>query len=191
MDPLTFVTLDMPRPNSHMELLQILRVAVDVVEGMFQGRAHLHEHVLRERFRRLFGDEHSVSLPFVYPNTPVRRRRAALWTRCIATSMLILSTPIRQSVEEISFAEEPPPPRRASRAEVNAIPSAPFREYDEFRIGQTTGERLTCSVCLTKFRSNSRVKQLRCHHLFHASCINAALQRCSMHCPMCRADVYV
>ena len=194
MERLTYVMLDMPIPNSHMELIQLMRMAVDVVEGMFEGRGRLGQREVSDRFRRLFADEHSAPLPFVYPNVPTRHRRLSLWTRCIATSMLILATPTRPSrlrqVEDISLAEEPPPPRRATRAQVNAIPSAPFREYEEYEIGQRTGERLKCSVCLTKFRSNSRVKKLTCHHVFHARCINEALQRCSMSCPMCRAEIY-
>ena len=192
MERLSYVTLHMPRPNNRMELIQLMNVAVDVVEGMFEGRDRLGQHEVSDRFRRLFADEHSISFPFIYPNTPSRSIRLRLWTRCIATSMLILSTPNSLiQVENMSLAEEAPPPRRATRAQVNAIPSAPFREYEEYEIGQRTGERLTCSVCLTKFRSNSRVKKLQCHHIFHARCINEALQRCSMSCPMCRTDVNV
>jgi len=195
MDRLSFVTVDMTRPDSRRQLLQCMQTAVDVVEGLFIGRDHLAEIHVQDRFRALFFDEHSFQMPFVYPNSSSRERRGELWSRCIATSMIILTNPLHgirlRDAEDESFAAEAEPPRRATRAQVNAIPNAPFREYEEYRIGQSTGERLICSVCLTKFRSNSRVKQLSCHHMFHARCIDKALQQCSMHCPMCRMEVHV
>jgi len=195
MDSLSFVTVDMSRPRSRMELLQCMQTAVDVVEGMFAGSERLEEMQVKRRFRTLFSDEHSFLMPFVYPNATSVERRSALWPRCIATSMIILTNPVHSmralEAEAESLAAEPPPPRRASRAQVNAIPNAPFREYEEYQVGQRTGERLICPVCITKFRSNSRVKQLSCHHIFHAHCIDKALRQCSMHCPMCRREVHV
>lgn len=193
MDRLAFVTVDMRRPDTRRELLQCMRTAVDVIEGLFEGQDHLREIEVRRHFRRLFSDETSIKIPFVYPNVASRASRSALWSRCIATSMLILIHPLNRIrvAEAESLAAEPPPPRLATRAQVNAIPNAPFREYEEYVVGQRMGERLVCSVCITKFRSNSRVKQLNCHHIFHARCIDQALQQCSMHCPMCRAEVHV
>jgi hypothetical protein len=196
-EQLAFLTLRVPRPDTRRELLHTFRMAIDVIEGLFREQRRVPQPEVAATFERLFAAEGSISVPFVYPNVVDRDRRRAMWARCLATSLVVLATPPGdlRDMEEIELPpgveEEPPPPRRATRAQVNAIPSAPFRDFEEYAICQRTGERLMCSICITNFRSNSRVKQLQCHHMFHTRCINAALQQCAMLCPMCRREVFV
>lgn len=45
-----------------------------------------------------------------------------------------------------------------------------------------------CMVCLCDFGSDEQVKRLPCGHLFHGSCIDEWLRRCT-DCPICKASV--
>ena len=45
---------------------------------------------------------------------------------------------------------------------------------------------MLCSICLCDCCVNGEVIRTWCKHLFHASCLNRALQYRS-HCPMCRS----
>jgi hypothetical protein len=191
---LAFLTLRVPRPSSRRDLLHTFRMAADVIDAMFSAQHPVSPDAIVAAFQDLFNEEDSILVPFVYPDIVDAARRRTLWARCMATALIVMTTPpgdqLRlEPVEEVS---DPPPPRRATQAQVNALPSAPFREFEEFEVCQRTGdERPTCSICLVKFRSNSRVKKLPCHHMFHKTCINAALMRCSLHCPLCRREVYI
>eukprot|EP00434_Breviolum_minutum_P005576 symbB.v1.2.004918.t1/scaffold263.1/size248082/19 len=49
--------------------------------------------------------------------------------------------------------------------------------------GQTT-----CMVCLNAFEANNEVRQLPCGHVFHVSCIDEWLRRCT-DCPICKTNV--
>jgi len=45
-----------------------------------------------------------------------------------------------------------------------------------------------CMVCLCDFSSGEEVRRLPCTHVFHASCIDEWLRRCT-DCPICKANV--
>ncbi|KAK9071614.1 hypothetical protein SSX86_008043 [Deinandra increscens subsp. villosa] len=48
----------------------------------------------------------------------------------------------------------------------------------------------SCSICLAEFRDDDTVSQLsRCHHVFHACCIERWLDRDQFTCPICRSNV--
>eukprot|EP00931_Biecheleriopsis_adriatica_P122591 TRINITY_DN97599_c0_g1_i1.p1 TRINITY_DN97599_c0_g1~~TRINITY_DN97599_c0_g1_i1.p1 ORF type:complete len:443 (+),score=99.81 TRINITY_DN97599_c0_g1_i1:65-1393(+) len=45
-----------------------------------------------------------------------------------------------------------------------------------------------CMVCLCDFEENDEVRRLPCRHVFHASCIDEWLRRCT-DCPICKTNV--
>jgi len=45
-----------------------------------------------------------------------------------------------------------------------------------------------CMVCLSNFATGEEVRQLPCGHVFHATCIDEWLRRCT-DCPICKANV--
>mmetsp|Transcript_34731 Transcript_34731/g.81084 ORF Transcript_34731/g.81084 Transcript_34731/m.81084 type:complete len:459 (-) Transcript_34731:46-1422(-) len=53
----------------------------------------------------------------------------------------------------------------------------------EMRNGQSQ-----CMVCLCGFENGDEVRRLPCGHIFHASCIDEWLRRCT-DCPVCKANV--
>ncbi|XP_073155102.1 NEP1-interacting protein-like 1 [Henckelia pumila] len=56
-------------------------------------------------------------------------------------------------------------------------------------IADTSGEGVSCSVCLQDFQVGETVRSLpHCHHLFHLPCIDTWLVRHGS-CPMCRRDL--
>eukprot|EP00929_Paragymnodinium_shiwhaense_P005914 TRINITY_DN10852_c0_g1_i2.p1 TRINITY_DN10852_c0_g1~~TRINITY_DN10852_c0_g1_i2.p1 ORF type:complete len:459 (+),score=101.71 TRINITY_DN10852_c0_g1_i2:102-1478(+) len=50
------------------------------------------------------------------------------------------------------------------------------------------GEQAQCMVCLSEFAGNDEVMRLPCGHVFHASCVEEWLRRCT-DCPICKANV--
>ncbi|CAK9142123.1 unnamed protein product [Ilex paraguariensis] len=53
----------------------------------------------------------------------------------------------------------------------------------------TSGERVSCSVCLQDFQLGETVRSLpHCHHMFHLPCIDMWLVRHGS-CPLCRRDL--
>lgn len=49
-------------------------------------------------------------------------------------------------------------------------------------------DQKTCMVCLSDFTVGEEVRRLPCGHVFHASCIDEWLRRCT-DCPICKANV--
>ncbi|XP_011078984.1 NEP1-interacting protein-like 1 isoform X1 [Sesamum indicum] len=53
----------------------------------------------------------------------------------------------------------------------------------------TSGDRVSCSVCLQDFQLGETVRRLpHCHHMFHLPCIDTWLVRHGS-CPLCRRDL--
>lgn len=46
----------------------------------------------------------------------------------------------------------------------------------------------TCMVCLTDFAIGDECRRLPCNHVFHTTCVDEWLQRCT-DCPLCKANV--
>lgn len=46
----------------------------------------------------------------------------------------------------------------------------------------------TCMVCLEDFQLSTCCRRLPCGHVFHQSCIDEWLKRCT-DCPICKANV--
>ncbi|KNC54309.1 uncharacterized protein AMSG_10293 [Thecamonas trahens ATCC 50062] len=92
------------------------------------------------------------------------------------------------SYEEMMELEErmgPAVPRGASDAAIDALPT--------FVVGQSapptsSGDTLTCVVCLSELVAGQAAKTLPCLHVFHTQCIDEWLRRVS-NCPMCKYDV--
>jgi hypothetical protein len=64
---------------------------------------------------------------------------------------------------------------------INLIPSFIYNTTT------TKSEQETCSVCLTEFKDNDRVRSLPlCSHIFHLDCIDVWL-RSNANCPLCRS----
>lgn len=49
-------------------------------------------------------------------------------------------------------------------------------------------EEVQCMVCLSAFEQGDEVRKLPCNHVFHATCIDEWLRRCT-DCPICKANV--
>lgn len=64
---------------------------------------------------------------------------------------------------------------------------------EHFRWGNATQQQRQlgqeqCMVCLSNFVDEDDVRRLPCSHVFHASCIDEWLRRCT-DCPICKANV--
>ncbi|KZV58173.1 zinc finger family protein [Dorcoceras hygrometricum] len=69
---------------------------------------------------------------------------------------------------------------------VKKIPEMRITKDD---IADTSGEGVSCSVCLQDFQMGETVRCLpHCHHLFHLPCIDTWLVRHGS-CPLCRRDL--
>lgn len=62
---------------------------------------------------------------------------------------------------------------------------AMFRWGEE---GTNPDVQTQCMVCLSEFETGEEVRKLPCNHVFHASCIDEWLRRCT-DCPICKANV--
>lgn len=60
-----------------------------------------------------------------------------------------------------------------------------FKWGDE---GQGNCDQTQCMVCLSDFEHGEEVRKLPCGHVFHSSCIDEWLRRCT-DCPICKANV--
>ena len=50
------------------------------------------------------------------------------------------------------------------------------------------GEEEKCSICISEFENEEKIKRLPCGHLFHGNCINTWLVQNSL-CPICKTNV--
>ncbi|CAD8101384.1 unnamed protein product [Paramecium sonneborni] len=48
-----------------------------------------------------------------------------------------------------------------------------------------------CSICLENFNLPQNIRQTRCHHNFHAECINLWLEKAKNECPICRQQLEI
>jgi len=72
-----------------------------------------------------------------------------------------------QTIEEIESFTWPPPPPPAG------VPERP---------------QTTCMICLEDFELGDKCRRLPCGHVFHESCVDEWLKRCT-DCPICKANV--
>merc|ERR1711964_143243 len=70
-----------------------------------------------------------------------------------------------------------------------------LREIESFTWPPATADGSTqtttqtqCMICLTEFAAAEECRRLPCSHVFHSSCINEWLRRCT-DCPICKANV--
>lgn len=72
-----------------------------------------------------------------------------------------------------------------------------FKKSDDWIMIQCEKEIVTrpddqkCRICLEAFQSMDSVYHLPCHHRFHCDCLEEAVQRQHVLCPMCRASIPV
>lgn len=53
---------------------------------------------------------------------------------------------------------------------------------------EDTSHQTTCMVCLCEFQDGEACRRLPCRHVFHTSCVDEWLRRCT-DCPICKANV--
>ncbi|KAL6054962.1 hypothetical protein STEG23_030489 [Scotinomys teguina] len=70
-------------------------------------------------------------------------------------------------------------PRGLTKEQINTLPIRAFCENDNFN---------TCSICITEYTENSRIRILPCSHEYHDECIDIWLSEKS-NCPICREKV--
>eukprot|EP00927_Polykrikos_kofoidii_P054679 TRINITY_DN49067_c0_g1_i1.p1 TRINITY_DN49067_c0_g1~~TRINITY_DN49067_c0_g1_i1.p1 ORF type:complete len:478 (-),score=85.76 TRINITY_DN49067_c0_g1_i1:116-1549(-) len=66
-----------------------------------------------------------------------------------------------------------------------------INQVDKFRWGDRSEDlssQTQCMVCLSDFVQGEEVRNLPCNHVFHASCIDEWLRRCT-DCPICKQNV--
>lgn len=66
-----------------------------------------------------------------------------------------------------------------------------INQVDKFRWGDeghTTTDQTQCMICLSEFEAGEEVRGLPCSHVFHASCVDEWLRRCT-DCPICKANI--
>lgn len=64
-------------------------------------------------------------------------------------------------------------------------------QVDKFRWGDAQAgqdSQSQCMICLSEFETGEEVRRLPCHHVFHASCVDEWLRRCT-DCPICKNNV--
>mmetsp|Transcript_29331 Transcript_29331/g.51367 ORF Transcript_29331/g.51367 Transcript_29331/m.51367 type:complete len:454 (+) Transcript_29331:75-1436(+) len=54
--------------------------------------------------------------------------------------------------------------------------------------GEGQGGQSTCMICLGEFSEGEDCRRLPCRHVFHSSCVDEWLRRCT-DCPICKANV--
>jgi hypothetical protein len=54
------------------------------------------------------------------------------------------------------------------------------------RVDHSTGEEYQCTICMETLHDGDRVSSMPCHHVFHADCLKAWVQRRSL-CPLCKS----
>eukprot|EP00933_Yihiella_yeosuensis_P062155 TRINITY_DN6509_c1_g1_i1.p1 TRINITY_DN6509_c1_g1~~TRINITY_DN6509_c1_g1_i1.p1 ORF type:complete len:259 (-),score=41.98 TRINITY_DN6509_c1_g1_i1:266-1042(-) len=60
-----------------------------------------------------------------------------------------------------------------------------FRWEDESLQHPEVKEQIVCTICIKDFSRSEEVRKLRCGHLFHKTCVDEWLRRCS-DCPLCK-----
>ncbi|KAJ0979089.1 hypothetical protein J5N97_014563 [Dioscorea zingiberensis] len=50
-------------------------------------------------------------------------------------------------------------------------------------------EQVECVFCLCNIEEGEEIRDLKCHHLFHKSCLDGWLQHPHARCPLCRASL--
>jgi hypothetical protein len=73
-----------------------------------------------------------------------------------------------------------------SPTEIAAIPALKLGAEDLTVPG--SGDKEVCVICQDEYEVNDLAKRLTCRHMFHATCIDAWLERSSS-CPNCNGDV--
>jgi len=190
MSNLEFTFLRIPF-SPPLNALRVIRLAVDLVETLFQNHDRVSATLIRNTCRQLFdGADHMVSMPLVFPNVSNTDRRRQLWGRCVTLMLMTMTLPAdldpAEEIQTRSLEEYTPPPT-ASKTDVARIPSCKYNTVSKKR--KRGRERDACAICLVKFRSNSKVKQLQCGHVFHAKCIDKSLRKTNLKCCVCRQHV--
>lgn len=103
---------------------------------------------------------------------------AAAAARAAAAAATAAAAQRPPSSSAADAAEAPPP---GSAAPGGPVPSAPSLPPQPDVDG-------TCAVCLSDFCVGEELRDLRCGHAFHASCIDTWL-RVRAVCPVCKADL--
>ncbi|KAK9280027.1 hypothetical protein L1049_013712 [Liquidambar formosana] len=77
-------------------------------------------------------------------------------------------------------------------ATIRSLPISLHRSLDSCSSNNTlVEEEIECSICLTLFQGEEKVKVLpKCHHTYHPECVDKWLSTQSS-CPLCRASLRV
>lgn len=70
-----------------------------------------------------------------------------------------------------------------------------YNMFIRFTLELYCTDNLFCSICLQNVESGARVCKLVCNHKYHKTCIFKWFSQCmtsniSVHCPMCRQNLY-
>jgi len=68
-----------------------------------------------------------------------------------------------------------------NKEELDKLPTSMYTDIDKEKFKE-------CSICLEEYKSEDKLRILKCDHGFHIDCIDKWLTDCNYKCPVCRDD---
>ncbi|KAH7677474.1 Zinc finger RING/FYVE/PHD-type protein [Dioscorea alata] len=95
-------------------------------------------------------------------------------------TLLILTIPFMQLHARAHFSWQP---------NSSFLPSHHHEKLGVVRFKAHLNEQVECVFCLCNIEEGEEIRELRCHHLFHKSCLDGWLEHPHARCPLCRASL--
>jgi hypothetical protein len=77
-------------------------------------------------------------------------------------------------------------PREIAHRSMVVLKTMKYRGNTRQEVSEDQEEEL-CAICLNAFQEGDRVGNVKCGHIFHATCLKTWIQR-KNHCPLCQMD---